>query len=668
MQNIFNLLENKRFNILTVTAHERTQSNLSDVNADFYLYKKSPHIKTWNSSFASLPKNFYQLPEEYFPEGIQFDFILSQHKFGCFQELVPIAQRLKLPLITIEHTVPMSWPKDHFDKIKSMRGDVNIFIGPNQAKEWEEENPYIIRHCVDTSIFYPQEKRVNTITCCVNDFINRGDILGFNQYMKVTNGLPVVRIGDTPGFSQAAKSVEDLAQLYRSSRIFINNSIRSPIPTVLLEAMACLPPGEFIFFDYQCEKIEDIIKLKTFNEKTKNDKILIKHTKPYNGSLFKIKANNLPPFRLTENHPVAIVEIIEKYNKELKKQNKRPYNKFISEIKYKECKNLSKNDYLVVPKPIKNEVELPIEDDWLIFYGLFVAEGYTNKGNICLTFNINENNLIDFVCNFTKKYIDRETKVEKLPKENAVRCIFTHAALARKINKYFCGLSHEKRIPDDFMKMNKRQTKIFIDAYLDGDGYRKLNNEDFTYSTTSPYLARQIFYLLMKFDVLPSLSNIKPKNGKIRNKEFIGKPGYQVSFYSNKKNSKKLYLQDDNNFYVKIKDIQETHYIGEVYNLSTESNTFTIPFALTHNCGCAVVSTNNCEIPYYIEHGYNGLLTNSDDQMRMYLEKLLKDEDLANFLGENARKTILEKCSKDEYTKKWDDLFNKLRKSQRNEN
>ena len=323
MQNIFNILENKRFNILTVTAHERTQSNLSDVNADFYLYKKSPHIKTWNNSFANLPENFYQLPEQYFPEGIQFDFVLSQHKFGCFQELAPIAQKLKIPLITIEHTVPMSWPKDHFDKIKSMRGDVNIFIGPNQAKEWGEENPYIIRHCVDTNVFYPQENKNNTITCCVNDFVNRGDILGFNQYIKVTNGLPVVRIGDTPGFSESAKDVEELAKLFRSSRIFINNSIRSPIPTVLLESMAS---------------------------------------------------------------------------------------------------------------------------------------------------------------------------------------------------------------------------------------------------------------------------------------------------------------------------------------------------------GCAVVSTNNCEIPYYIEHGYNGLLTNSDDEMRLYLEKLLKDEDLANFLGNNARKTILEKCSKVEHTKKWDDLFNKLRKSQRNEN
>lgn len=238
MQNIFNIIENKKFNILTVTAHERTQSNLSDVNANFYMYKKSPHIKSWNSSFATLPENHYQLPEQYFPEGIQFDFVISHHRFGCFQELAPIAKRLKIPLICIEHTVPMNWPKEHFDQIKRMRGDINVYIGPNQAKEWGENNPYIIRHCVDTNIFYPQDERNNHILTVVNDYPGRGIILGFDQYLKVTNGLPKFPVGDSQGFSKPAKNVEELSNFYRSSRIFLNTSIRSPIPTSLLEAMS----------------------------------------------------------------------------------------------------------------------------------------------------------------------------------------------------------------------------------------------------------------------------------------------------------------------------------------------------------------------------------------------------------------------------------------------
>lgn len=238
MQNIFNLLDDRKPNILTVCAHERTQSNLSNVNANFYMYLKSPHIKKWDNSFAEMPKNHFQLSEQYFPDGIQFDFVLSQHKFGSYQELAPIANKLQIPLITIEHTVPMPWPKEHFEKIKSMRGIVNIFIGPSQAKEWEEDNPLIIRHCVDTDLFYPQEQRNNHIMTVVNDYVGRGNILGFGQYLKVTKDLPTLPVGDSKGFSKPAKSTEELAKMYRSSKIFLNTSIRSPIPTSLLEAMS----------------------------------------------------------------------------------------------------------------------------------------------------------------------------------------------------------------------------------------------------------------------------------------------------------------------------------------------------------------------------------------------------------------------------------------------
>lgn len=238
MQSVFNILEDRPFNILTVCAHERWASGLSDTNANYYLYLKSPHIKKWNQDFAPLPKNHYMLPEEYFPEGIMFDFVLSQHKFGCFQELAPIARKNKLPLLSIEHTLPMNWPKHHFDQIKAMKGDVNIYIGDKQAKEWGETKPHLIRHCVDTNIFYPQEERKNHILTVVNDYVGRGDILGFSQYLKVTNGLPTFPVGDSKNFSKSANDIEELSHFYRSSRIFLNTSIRSPIPCALLEALA----------------------------------------------------------------------------------------------------------------------------------------------------------------------------------------------------------------------------------------------------------------------------------------------------------------------------------------------------------------------------------------------------------------------------------------------
>lgn len=75
------------------------------------------------------------------------------------------------------------------------------------------------------------------------------------------------------------------------------------------------------------------------------------------------------------------------------------------------------------------------------------------------------------------------------------------------------------------------------------------------------------------------------------------------------------------------------------------------------SCGSAVVSCNTCAIPEYIQHGENGLLANNDKEMRSYLLLLLQDKELATRLGENARKTIEEKCNKELFLNNWTNLF-----------
>ena len=43
-------------------------------------------------------------------------------------------------------------------------------------------------------------------------------------------------------------------------------------------------------------------------------------------------------------------------------------------------------------------------------------------------------------------------------------------------------------------------------------------------------------------------------------------------------------------------------------------------------------------IPEIIENGKNGLISNDPQELRGFLQLLLKDEDLAKELGDNARK------------------------------
>ena len=75
------------------------------------------------------------------------------------------------------------------------------------------------------------------------------------------------------------------------------------------------------------------------------------------------------------------------------------------------------------------------------------------------------------------------------------------------------------------------------------------------------------------------------------------------------------------------------------------------------SCGCAVVSTATCMIPEVIEHGVNGFITNDKEQMKQHLVDLLNDEDMAREIGDNARKTIVERYSTDLFVNNWESVL-----------
>ena len=106
--------------------------------------------------------------------------------------------------------------------------------------------------------------------------------------------------------------------------------------------------------------------------------------------------------------------------------------------------------------------------------------------------------------------------------------------------------------------------------------------------------------------------------------------------------------------------------IGELVDFYQTSQIFIntstvspIPSALLEamSCGSACVSTANCMIPEIIVHGYNGFITNDEKEMREYLQLLLNDEKLRDYLGKNARQTILEKFSLEQFVNNWNNFL-----------
>jgi glycosyltransferase involved in cell wall biosynthesis len=236
-----------RYNILTFPTHEAYQSSYAKMPHTFYLWQ-GKGIKTWNHKYRSLPENVVLLDgsENQIKPDMKFDMVLSQNKFGQFQVAKQLATILNLPLLSIEHTLPVpTWSKRQRESMTEMRGNLNVFISEYSVKEWgfslEDSTVKVIHHGIDTDIFKPSIDKAKNgkILTVVNDWISRDWCCGWSIYSRVSNGLPVNPIGDTQGFSKPAKDVDDLVRHYQQGSVFLNTSTVSPVPTALLEAMAC---------------------------------------------------------------------------------------------------------------------------------------------------------------------------------------------------------------------------------------------------------------------------------------------------------------------------------------------------------------------------------------------------------------------------------------------
>jgi glycosyltransferase involved in cell wall biosynthesis len=240
----------KPLNVLTFCTHERYETGLTRTGHRFWAWRQEG-IKDWDRSYAPLPSNYVLLDPglgaAQLPPDVDFDLVLSQNKFGQFQVAQQLSRRLHLPLISLEHTLPVpSWGARQLEAIRQLRGDLNLFISEFSVGKWgwspTDPSVRVIHHGIDTDTFSPNDmvcERKPVLLSVVNDWMNRDWCCGFRFWQEATRGLPAQVVGKTPGLSEPAKSVHDLVMKYRSAAVFVNTSLISPVPTALLEAMAC---------------------------------------------------------------------------------------------------------------------------------------------------------------------------------------------------------------------------------------------------------------------------------------------------------------------------------------------------------------------------------------------------------------------------------------------
>ena len=100
-----------------------------------------------------------------------------------------------------------------------------IIYDVKQIREWSG----MVYNCeVDVNPSYVVYPGFVAHNCC-----------GYNIWDRVTKGLPRKVRGNTPGLSTGTKTIEELVIEYQGALIYFNSSTISPVPTAMLEAMAC---------------------------------------------------------------------------------------------------------------------------------------------------------------------------------------------------------------------------------------------------------------------------------------------------------------------------------------------------------------------------------------------------------------------------------------------
>jgi glycosyltransferase involved in cell wall biosynthesis len=206
-----------------------------------------PGRKMWDSASAPVPEN-YTLLNTNVPLYLDIDLVLSQDRASHHVGATKLAESLNVPVVNLQHTLPPPGiSRANLYELQSRRGILDVFVSEYSQECWgskDSATAHTNMTGIDTEVFKPLDlEKDGTVLTVANQFAKRGAELGFNEWVQAV-GFPepvfsVKIIGDTPGLSKVAPSTEELVRQYNMSTLYLNTTIVSTLPTVIIEAMAC---------------------------------------------------------------------------------------------------------------------------------------------------------------------------------------------------------------------------------------------------------------------------------------------------------------------------------------------------------------------------------------------------------------------------------------------
>ncbi len=405
----------------------------------------------------------------------------------------------------------------------------------------------------------------------------------------------------------------------------------------------CLPPSSLVVANASTVAIGTLqngAKVLTHDGSFK--KVMDTTQQEYTGNLVKFKTRffRSEETLLTPNHPVLAKRII-----------KRGKGAKFREITWSlpfwvDAGSLQKEDFVLYPIPKEitklnhiniakelgmkvdnaNNVRLDIETytshrlpnilkinkEFALLVGYYLSEGFSHERGISFAFSSKEMEYAKDCVNIIKQLFGINSTIKR---ESSVLRVTAHSLiLSRLFQKLFGNYSHEKRLPHEFILLNKDLQKEIIKGMWRGDGC--MRKEDFIITSSSRELIEQLKMILLRLDILPGVEKRKFStlqysviNG--RKVEFkkdvyqivIGGPWIKTMsnvveeqhpvMAKTKWNCYNGFILDGY-AHLKIRQISKEFYTGQVHNIAVdENNTYVTTNSIVHNCDGALYKNKN---------------------------------------------------------------------------
>jgi TPP-dependent pyruvate/acetoin dehydrogenase alpha subunit len=336
-------------------------------------------------------------------------------------------------------------------------------------------------------------------------------------------------------------------------------------------------------------------------------------SRPFSGTLARIKARGLMPMEITPEHPILCCRSITS-------RTKGTNHKIIgfTPLAWRSprdmvAKKMQKDgDYLVIPrfggnistaeldltqfvrtakglhvmqaKGSRLKLRLNQELAWLL--GLYAAEGFkVGEEGFKLALNQDEKAILRRVKKITKELgYSMSINESKISRGVTLRVYATN--FARALAEWFGQGARKKKIPDFILfHENLRLVRAFIDGYAEGDGHRTENGYTET-TTTSRVLLAQLQLLLARMGYIGHAYTLDVNESQIRGQRIKPRTAYRLRWRETPTKSKRQANQHVFESYIltPVDRVEEVRYSGEVFNLETEDNTYLVSNAVVHNC------------------------------------------------------------------------------------